>query len=131
MKKDIPVLTVEDIGIAAVPSADPNFWDIYIINLMEETIKNVMITASGYGELDGSPRQSSTMRYYIEEIESLDLKFLEPLSTAIFDLTNEYWVSFSLNGQLYDKRYMFVPGVLHPMNFIRIPFLEQQGVMVR
>jgi hypothetical protein len=131
MKKDIPVLKVEDIAIAAVPSEDPNFWDIYILNLHEEVIKSVLITAMGYGEINGEVRKSSQMRYFLEEMPSLDIQFLEPLPITLFDLTNEYWVSFSFNDQLWDKRYMFVPGSLNPINFMRIPFLEKEGVMIR
>ncbi len=131
MKKDIPQLKVEDIAIAAVPSEDPNFWDIYIINLHEEAIKGVLIAVSGYGEIDGIPRKTSIMRYFFEKMEALDMQLIEPLSVELFDLTSEYWVSFSLNGNLYDKRYLFVPGSLNPINFIQIPFIEKGGVMLR
>jgi hypothetical protein len=131
MKKDIPELKVEDIAIAAVPSEDPNFWDIYIINLHEEEIKGVLIAASGYGEIDGVARKTSTMRYFFDKMDALDMQLIEPLSIDVFDLTSEYWVSFSLNGNLYDKRYLFVPGSLNPINFMRIPFIEKDGVMIR
>ncbi|MFZ4543434.1 MAG: hypothetical protein ACOYOA_05260 [Saprospiraceae bacterium] len=131
MKKDIELLKVEDIGIAAVPGEDPDFWDIYILNLHEEAIKNVFIVASGYGEIDGEVRKSSLMRYYFEKIEALDIHKIESLPVSLFDLTNEYWVSFSMNNYLYDKRYLFVPGSLLPLNFITIPFIEQKGVLIR
>ena len=131
MKKDIELVNVEDIGIAAVPGDDPEFWDIYILNLHEEPISNVLIVASGYGEIDGEQRKSSLMRYFFKEIQSLDIQKIESLPISLFDLTNEYWVSFSLNNYMYDKRYLFVAGSLHPVNFIRIPFLETKGVLVR
>lgn len=131
MKKDILQIKVEDIGIAAVPSEDPNFWDIYIINLYEDPIKSVLVAAEGFGEIDGVKRKSSTMRYFFESIESLDIQLIEPLSSDLFSLTNEYWVSFSLDNHLYDKRYLFVPGSLDPINFTRIPFIEKDGVLLR
>lgn len=131
MKKDIEVLDVEDIGIAAVPGEDPDFWDVYILNLHEEAIKNVLIVATGYGEIDGEQRKSALMRYFYEEIQALDIQKIESIPVSLFDLTNEYWVSFSLNNYLFDKRYIFVAGVLHPLNFIRIPFIEKKGVLIR
>ena len=131
MKKDIEWLNVEDIGIAAVPSEDPNFWDIYILNLHEEPVKNVLVIATGYGEINGEERKSSVMRYFFEVIQSLDIQKIESLPISLFDLSNEYWVSFSMNNYLYDKRYLFVAGSLHPLNFITIPFIEQKGVLVR
>lgn len=132
MKKDIEQLKVENFAIAAVPNEnDSNFWDIYAMNLYDETLTNIIIVASGYGEIENEARKSSTMRFFIEKIDGLDMEFIEPLSTALFDLTNEYWVSFVLDGQLYDKQYLFVPGSLDPINFIHIPFIEKSGVLLR
>jgi hypothetical protein len=131
MKKDIPLFNVEDIGIAAIPADDTAFWDVYILNLHEEPVKNVLIVASGYGEINGEQRKSSSIRYFFEEIQALDLQKIESIPIALFDLTNEYWVSFSLDNYLYDKHYLFVAGSLHPINFIRIPFLEKKGVLIR
>lgn len=131
MKKDILQIKVEDIGIAAVPSEDPNFWDVYIINLHEDPVKSVLVAAEGFGEINGEKRKSSTMRYFFESIESLDIQLIEPLPVDLFELTNEYWVSFSMGDHLYDKRYLFVPGSLDPINFTRIPFIEKDGVLLR
>ncbi len=131
MKKDIPNLKVEDFAIAAIPSDDPNFWDIYILNLHLDELSNVLVVASGYGEIDGEVRKSSLMRYFYEKLPSLEMQRIETLPITLFDLTNEYWVSFTLDGHLYDKRYLFVPGSLNPINFIQIPFIEKDGVMLR
>jgi hypothetical protein len=131
MKKDIPNLKVEDFAIAAIPSEDPNFWDIYILNLHLDELKNVFVVASGYGEIDGEVRKSSLMRYFYESLPSLEMQRIETLPITLFDITNEYWVSFTLDGHLYDKRYLYVPGSLSPINFIKIPFIEKDGVMLR
>ena len=49
----------------------------------------------------------------------------------VLAIANEYWVSFSFNDYLYDKKYVFVPGSLDEMNFTEIPFLNRKGVMIR
>jgi hypothetical protein len=132
MKKDIPQLKVEDLAIAIVPSQeDASVWDTYIINLKVEPIHNVLISSSGYGEIDGEKRNTATARYFLERIDALDLHLIEPIQEELFVLTNEYWVSFQYDGQMYDRRFMFVPGSLHEINFMRIPFLEREGVMMR
>jgi hypothetical protein len=56
---------------------------------------------------------------------------IEPIQTALFWLNHEYWVSFSFDGQLYDKKYVFVPGSFEQVNFTMIPFLDRKGVMIR
>ena len=136
MKKDIEILKVEDLAIAIVPrlvgEEDHDlFWDSYIINLKDEAITSVLINSTGYGEVDGEKRRTSTMRYFWETIGPLDIIKIEPLHVDLLKIANEYWVSFSFNNYLYDKKYVFVQGSLEASNFTEIPFLDKRGVMIR
>ncbi len=136
MKKDIPIQKVEDLAIAIVPRLPDEedhdyFWDAYLINLKEEPIRSVLVNSRGYGELEGEKRQTTTLRYFWEEVGPLELVKIEPVQKDIMALANEYWVSFSYNDYLYDKKYVFVPGSLDAMNFTEIPFLNRKGVMIR
>jgi hypothetical protein len=132
LKKDIPDLKVEDFAIALLPKEDdPDFWEVYVINLMEEPIKSVLVTATAFGEINGTERKSAMMRYFFEELTALDMQLLEHLPSNLLNLTNEYWVSFSYGGQLWDKRFLVVPGSLDPINFIPIPFINREGILKR
>lgn len=136
MKKDIPILKVEDLAIAVVPrlASDEDhefFWDSYLINLKEEPIRGVLVNARGYGEIAGEPRRTTTMRYFWEEIGPLEIVKIEPVQKEVLELANEFWVSFSYNDYLYDKKYVFVPGSMDEMHFTEIPFLDRKGVMIR
>ncbi|MBU6340473.1 MAG: hypothetical protein KGS48_03170 [Bacteroidetes bacterium] len=136
MKKDIPILKVEDLAIAVVPRQESDedhdmFWDSYLINLKDEPIKSVLVNSRGYGEIDGEQRRTSTMRYFWEEIGPLEIVKIEPVQKEVLCLANEYWVSFSFNDYLYDKKYVFVPGSLEEIHFTEIPFLDRKGVMIR
>jgi len=135
MKKDIPVQKVEDLAIAIVPrpEEDPGdeLWDTYIINLKEEPIKNVLISSQGYGEIDGENRKTTTLRHFFDEIGPLAIQLIEPIHRALFELTNEYWVSFTQDGYMFDKRYIFVRGSIDAEHFTQIPFLDRKGVMIR
>jgi hypothetical protein len=136
MKKDIPILKVEDLAIAVVPrlpSDEDNdfFWDSYLINLKDEPIKSVLVNSRGYGEIEGEQRRTSTMRYFWEEIGPLEIVKIEPVQKEVLGLANEFWVSFTYNDYLYDKKYVFVPGSLEEMHFTEIPFLDRKGVMIR
>lgn len=136
MIKDIPILKVEDLAIAIVPRLEheegyEDFWDSYLINLKDEPIRSVLVNARGYGILEGEERRTTTMRYFWEEIGPLDVVKIEPIQKTVLNIVNEYWVSFSFNDYLYDKKYVFVQGSLDGMNFTDIPFLDRKGVMIR
>lgn len=135
MKKDIPIQKVEDLAIAIVPRIEENIeeelWDTFLINLKDESIKNVLISSSGYGEIEGEERKTTTLRHFFDEIGPLDIQLIEPIQKSLFDLTNEYWVSFTFDGYMFDKRYIFVRGSITQDNFTLIPFLNRKGVMIR
>lgn len=136
MIKDIPILKVEDLAIAVVPRLEheedhAEFWDTWLLNLKDETIRSVLVNSRGYGIINGEERRTTTLRYFWEEIGPLEAVKIEPVQKAVFDLANEYWVSFSFNDYLYDKKYVFVAGSLDEMNFTEIPFLNRKGVMIR
>ena len=129
---DIPNLKVEDVAVAIVPrEGDEELWDTYIINLKEEAITNVLVNSRGYGEVKGDKVKTTILRHFFEEIKSSTITQIEPIQTKLFALTNEYWVSFSFNGHLYDKKYVFVRGSIDVANFTTIPFLQKKGVMIR
>ena len=136
MIKDIPILKVEDLAIAVVPRLEheedhEEFWDTWLLNLKDEPIRSVLVNSRGYGIINGEERRTTTLRYFWEEIGPLEAVKIEPVQKSVFDLANEYWVSFSFNDYLYDKKYVFVAGSLDEMNFTEIPFLNRKGVMIR
>lgn len=132
MKKDIPVKKVEDLVIAVVPQIDdPDFWDVYLLNLKETPIRFVLVNSKGYGTIDGEERKTSTLRHFFEEIGPMQVVQIEPIQTSLFDLAHEYWVSFLFENYLYDKKYVFVCGSIHEDYFTMIPFVNRKGVMIR
>ncbi len=132
MKKDIPQFKVQDLAIAIVPNNDDeDFWDVYIMNLRDEPINNVLINSKGYGELEGEEIETTILRHFFERIGPLKIEKIEPIQTKFFEITNEYWVSFQYNDYMYDKKYVFVKGSISQINFTPIPFLDKKGVMIR
>ena len=104
MKADlnIPVVTGVEI-VAVIDGGDDNLWDIIIINRTNHTLENVIITSKGYGESNGRKQQTSILRRLIENLPSDSYARIEPIQANVFHLTNEYWVSFYQNKELYDK----------------------------
>jgi hypothetical protein len=137
MKKDIPNYKVENIAIAIVPRKNPDgtideeLWDTYLINLKEAPITTVLINSRGYGNVGGEKMRTTVLRHYFEEIGPLRPVKIEPIQTKVFELTNEYWVSFVYDEYMYDKKYVFVKGSIREENFTKIPLLDRKGVMIR
>ena len=137
MKKDIPQPKVSHLAIAVVPRPRPlvpeeiELWDCYLINLREEPIQNVLISSKGYGEVDGERLSTTTLRHFFEEIPPRSVHKIEPIQTKLFNITNEYWVSFNHGDHMYDKKYVFVKGSITDENFTKVPLVEKRGVMIK
>lgn len=133
MLKDIPQLKVENVAVAIVKeqSNGADVWNAYIINLKTEVLEGVLITSKGYGMMEGEERKTSTLRHFIESIPPLSCAKIEPITDNVLNLNNEYWVSFYLNNTMYDRKYVFLPGVINEEFFTQIPLLEKRGVMIR
>ena len=132
MLKDIPDRKVKDFAIAIVPrEEEEELWDTYLLNLKDEPIRDVLVNSRGYGDLEGEKRKTTVLRHFFREIGPDTAALLEPIQTKLFSFTNEYWVSFNYDGYMFDKKYIFVQGSIHEMNFTKIPLLNQRGVMIK
>ncbi len=133
MKTDLPENIVENVSIAIVlDSATPEakLWKVYLINLKDEAIETVLINSRGYGEKDGEQIKTSTLRHSLGNIQAKSFIQVELIEEQVFGLTNEYWLSYYLGTQIYDKKFIFVPESIVETNMIRIPLLNKAGVMI-
>ncbi len=133
MKKDLPANIVENVSIAIVmESATPEAknWNVYVINLKEEAIQTVLVSSKGYGEKDGQQVKTSILRHSLGDVAAKDFVLVELIDEQVFGLTNEYWLSFYIKGEIYDKKFIFVPESIVESNLIRIPVLNKPGVMI-
>src|ERR1700744_1961525 len=133
MLKHLPENEVKDIAVAvALEGENPESktWYVYIINLKKEAIENVLITSKGYGEKDGEQVKTSILRHMIPLIGSKAFKLIEPIDEQTFGLNNEYWVSYYIGSQIYDKKFIFLPESIVESNFIRLPVINKPGVMI-
>ncbi len=136
MKKDIPEYKVEELAIAILPRIengvqDDEMWDVYLVNLKAASIENVLINSRGYGELDGENMRTNVLRHFFNEVGPNQANLIEPIQVKLFDIANEYWVSFTYGGYMYDKKYVFVRGSITEDNFTTVPVLHRKGVMIK
>lgn len=134
MKKDIPNLKVKDVGIAIIPGKDMNSkeepWDVFLINLKRDPLKNVLVNSRGYGELEGKQKKTTILRHFFERIGPRTAVQIEPIQPALFALANEYWVSFVHELYMFDKKYVFVKGSIGEYNLSTVPIIERKGVLI-
>ena len=132
MKKDIPFYKVEGIKIAVARNrsqAEDFDWFVYIINENPYPIDNVLITSKGYGYRDEEKVQTSTLRHHLTKVEADTYAVIERIDPAVFHLYSEYWVSYYVDGQIYDKKFIFVPDSIIEENLMKIEKLDMQGIL--
>jgi hypothetical protein len=134
MKKDLPENIVEDLAMAVVlisETPEVKNWTVYLINLKNVQIDNVLISSKGYGEKDGRLVKTSILRHFLGDISANSFKGVEAIDTEVFGLTNEYWLSYYIDGTIYDKKFIFLPESIVDDNLIRIPLINKPGVMIK
>lgn len=126
MKNNIQFPKVEGVSIAVIRKLNEMQlaeWQVVLLNNNPFSLQNVIVVSRGYGEIDGEPRSSSVLRHVFEHIESNSHVVIEPIDPAVFVLNNEYWVSYYIGNEIFDKRFTFVPDTITEQNLTSIPLL--------
>lgn len=130
MKNDLKIPRVKGVEIAAVKrTEDDVLWDMYIINRNVFAISNILISSKGYGSSNGETQKTSTLRHLIEVLNARSLTKIEPIQKDVFHLTNEYWVSYYYQGEIYDKKYIFLPESIQEKYISPIKGFDIEGVL--
>jgi hypothetical protein len=132
MIKDIDIPNVQDVTLAVVREKNilhQDEWKVYLINNNPFPIENTLVASSGYGEKDGETQRTSTLRHFLQTVPANGSTVIEPLDSNVLHLNNEYWVSYYVGSQIYDKRFVFVPDSICEENLIFIKELEMEGVL--
>ena len=132
MKKDILFPPVEGVFIAVAKiniEGDQSIWNVYLINENEYVIHDITIRSKGYGQREGKQQLTSTLRHHLKELGPKTNIIIEPIEPEVFHLNNEYWISYYVGKQIFDKKFIFVPESIIDNNVIFIPQLELYGIL--
>ena len=138
MKQDISFDPVEGVSVAIVPDAEgapgtagQPTWTVYLLNDNDTALENVLIAAEGYGtQPTGEAVRTSTLRYRFEQVGPRSATPVELIDPAVFHLTNQYWVSYYRDRQIFDRKFLFVPDSIVPENLSRLELLDgRAGVL--
>ncbi|GAB4030471.1 hypothetical protein [Spirosoma gilvum] len=132
MKKDINFLPVEGVQVVIARKealAGGYDWQVFLINQNDVPIKTVFVTSRGYGKKDEEEQKTSTLRHFFVEINPGAHEVVETIMPDVFHLNNEYWVSYFIGDQIFDKKFIFVPDSIVEENLITIPALGLEGIL--
>lgn len=132
MIRDINIPEVTNVTLAITPEADllgNREWRVYLINKNDFPIENTLVASTGYGEKDGSKQKTSTLRHFLQTVPANSSALIEPIQESVFHLNNEYWVSYYIGTQIYDKRFVFVPDSIKDEHLTFIKELEMEGIL--
>ncbi|MGF1564803.1 MAG: hypothetical protein ACFCUH_05495 [Flavobacteriales bacterium] len=134
MLKDIDVPKVDQVAVAItreVNLLNEEEYNAWLINFKGDALENVLIRSSGYGVHEGNKYETTELRRFYDRIEPNAAIKIEPVLAEALHLSNQYWVSFYDGKVLYDRKYVFVPGSIDPSNYITVPFVDLEGVMIK
>lgn len=131
MIRDIKIPEVKNVTLAVARqnTQGNDEWKVYLINNNEFPLENTLVASKGYGEKDGEQQRTSVLRHFLETIAPNSAMLIEPIDPSVFHLNNEYWVSYYIGNQIFDKRFVFVPDSIREENLSFIRELDMEGVL--
>jgi hypothetical protein len=132
MIKDIKIPEVKNVTLVVARKktiGESDEWKVYLINNNDFEIENTLVASKGYGEKEGEKQMTSTLRHFLETVPAHTAVLIEPIDPAVFHLNNEYWVSYYIGKQIFDKRFVFVPDAICEANLSFIKELDMEGVL--
>ena len=133
MLKDIKVENNANVGVAIVKELNDSLemiWNVFVVNLGDDKIVNVFITCKGFGLINGEEKETSLMRYFLDDIDPQTAIKVEPINPDLFELNNEYFVVFYQNGNMIDKKLTFKENTITEGNLVQVPVLNCLGVLL-
>ena len=133
MLKDIIEPVFDGVGVAVIhEEGEENemVWNVYLINFNNALIDGVLISSKGYGTINNEEVKTSVLRHMLHEIDALDYGKIEPLHEDLFILNNEYWVSFYLDGKIYDRKFVFVENSIDKNRLAHINVIDKKGILI-
>lgn len=133
MLKDIEEPAFDGVGVAVVYETNDEgekVWNVYLINFNNALIDGVLVSSKGYGVINNEEIKTSQLRHFLDTVDALDYAKIEPIQEEVFVLNNEYWVSFYLDGKMYDRKFIFTAHNISKSKLTHINLIDKQGVLL-
>lgn len=133
MLKDIVEENFEGLAIAVVHELGDEMemvWNVYAINYTKLKMDGVLVTSKGYGNIDGEEKKTSELRHFLEIIEPLSYSKIEAIPEELFVLNNSYWISFYVEGKIFDRKYIFIENTIKEEDLTMVSLIKRQGILL-
>lgn len=131
MKEDIQFHQAENVFIAAIKEWNEDFtsqsWNVYLINKRTDTISTVLVLSRGKSD----DRKTSTLRHLLGDIPPKSTAKIEFIATEVLGFTNEYLLTFFADNRLYERNFVFNPGVIDENKVVEIPLMDTEGILAQ
>ncbi|RXG33112.1 hypothetical protein [Leeuwenhoekiella marinoflava] len=129
MRKDINIPEVADVYVAAVKEFNETHrtddWNAYIVNDSDEPLELVLIVSNGYNE----KKKTSLMRHKLQVLPAKSFAKIEFIEDSVLELTNEFAVTYFLDGKMFEKTFVFKAGSIKDENKAPVPSMLKEGVL--
>ncbi len=133
MLKDLPQNKVEDIAIAIANEQNEQqaeIWRVYLINMKDTDLENVLVSSKGYGMHNGREVTTSVLRHGLRTVPAGGVVPIEIIDNQVFGLNNEYFLTFYIGNNIFDKKYIFLPETISKDNLVHLPIHGGMGIMI-
>ena len=129
MRKDINIPEVTDVYVAAVKEFNETHrtddWNAYIVNDADQPLELVLIVSNGYNE----KKTTSQMRHKLQVLPAKSFAKIEFIEDSVLELTNEFAVTYFLDGKMFEKKFIFPAGSIKDKNKGPVPSMLKEGVL--
>jgi len=133
MLKDIKVESLEGVAVAVVHELSDQMemvWNVYAINYTQHLLYGVLVSSKGYGKIDGEEKTTSALRHFLDEIPALSYVKIEPIQESLFQINNEYWMSYYAEDKIYERKYVFEPNTISEDKLETVSLLNKPGILL-
>lgn len=129
MINDIEIPKVENVYVVAINEWNEEMtsrqWNVYLINNRKNLISTVLVMSRGRSE----DHKTSTLRHLLGDVPPQTSAKVEMVMENILGFTNEYLLTFFDENKLFEKRFVFEPYAINEKNIVKLPVLEEEGIM--
>lgn len=135
MREELKGPSVENVSFAIIPEKNEEGGIqhyVYLINFRSDIMEGIIITSKGYrkDKKTGEEIKTSQLRHSLEVLLPNEAAKIEPIMEDVFQLNNEYWISFWAEDVMYDKKFVFEANTINPEKFVEIPNLNRKGIII-
>jgi hypothetical protein len=135
MKKDIIIPKVVKVYLAAILEWNDDFmakvWNAYLINDNDEKLESVMVVSKAFGTIAGEMKKTSLLRHAYVEVPAQSAIKIEMIADDVLSLHNEFMVTYFIESNLFDKKFIFKANSINENIANEIPVLLKEGVLLQ